>query len=219
MWPPGHARETSHLAYDALHAPFVDRGVAGHIGSRRMARARRYAMSSPAAPTSSLRGAPVAGDGRRLGRIVAWVLVAGIIIIGVVMVGAKVVDNDRAVRLHSSGIPVSARVTYCLGQLGGSGTNAVGFACKATYKVAGTTYNEPVGGMSTFAPPGSTMAGVVDPQNHTVLVTKASASSTTSTTAGLLFPVLVIVAGIVLAGILLVTRRRSAGEAPASPSP
>ena len=176
-------------------------------------------MSEQAASTTSLRGARVAGDGRRLGRIVAWVLVAGMIVLGVVMVGAKIADNDRAVRLHTSGIPVSARVTYCLGQLGGSGTNAVGFACKATYKVADTTYNEPVGGMSTFARPGSTVAGVVDPQNHTVLVTKASASSTTSTTAGLLFPALVILAGVVLAGILLATRRRGADEAeePASP--
>ena len=171
-------------------------------------------MSETSSSTSSLRGAPVAGDGRRLGRIVAWILVIAMIVLGVVMVFAKVTDNHKANRLHTSGIPVTAHVTYCLGQLGGSGTNAVGFSCKAAYVVGGAHYDEPVGGQSTFARPGTSLAGVVDPSNHTVIVTAASASTVTSPTAGLVFPILVVIAGLVLAGILVATRRRDPAELP-----
>lgn len=169
-------------------------------------------MSDPSPVSSSLRGAPVAGDGRRLGRTIGWVLVLAMILLGLVMVVAKVDDNNKAHRLHASGIPVTARVTYCLGQLGGSGTNAAGYSCKAAYMVGGAHFDEPVGGLSTFARTGSTLAGVVDPVNHTVLVTAASASRATSVTAGLVFPILVVVAGLVLVGILVATRRRDAGE-------
>ncbi len=40
------------------------------------------------------------------------------------------------------GIPVEAKVVACLGLLGGSGSNAAGYACHATYVVGGHRYDE-----------------------------------------------------------------------------
>jgi len=62
--------------------------------------------------------------------------------------------------LRQHGIPVTVTVTGCLGLLGGSGSNPVGYACRGSYVVDGHRYNEPIPG-TALHDPGTRLDGVV----------------------------------------------------------
>jgi hypothetical protein len=101
----------------------------------------------------SLRGASVEFDRRR----------AGHVIVGVFTV-AGVHSNNHTDELHDHGVPVTVTVTGCLGLLGGSGSNAAGYACHGTYVLDGRRSTVSLPGTS-FHRPGSTIPSLAVPDD------------------------------------------------------
>ncbi|HEY5303914.1 MAG TPA: hypothetical protein VIJ86_07645 [Acidimicrobiales bacterium] len=139
------------------------------------------ARSSLDERVGALRGSAAVGVGRSFwlytGAIVL-IIVAVVVVISFISASN---DNARVDRMKSHGISVTVTVVDCTGNLGGSGSNGVGYTCRGNYQVNGVSYHEPIGSMTAFSPPGTTVSGVVDPAQHgTVVVSSAIRDSSTS---------------------------------------
>lgn len=75
------------------------------------------------------------------------------------MTGAH--QNAQITALKTDGVQVVETVSSCLGQLGGSGSNAAGYSCTGTLTLHGRLYHDPVPGNSLYAP-GTKIRIVVD---------------------------------------------------------
>lgn len=122
-------------------------------------------------------GAPV-----RVGRRIWFYAGVGALIIFVVVIVVSFVsaahDNSRIERLKARGVSVTVTVTTCIGNLGGSGSNASSYTCSGSYHVAGTRYVETIGSMSFSASPGAHISAVADPSRlSTVVIASAVAAS------------------------------------------
>jgi hypothetical protein len=72
-------------------------------------------------------------------------------------------------------------VTNCVGDIGGSGSNASGYTCHGTYRVAGRRYAQIIGSKSTLSPEGSKVKGIADPlRPSTIELASAVARSSSS---------------------------------------
>ena len=129
---------------------------------------------------ASLRG-PEAINARRKYWLGAGAL--GLILVAAAIVVAFVSatnDNARIARIRANGIPVTVTVSGCVGSLGGSGSNIVGYTCQGDYRVAGTNYHETIGSMTRLAAPGTLVRAVVDPSQHSSLVLASAARTATA---------------------------------------
>ena len=151
---------------------------------------------------------------RALGLVLALLLIA-ISVVGLVSTQR---DATRLHTLRSRGLAVDVRVTTCIGNLGGSGSNAADYTCHGRYRVGTTTYTETIEGLSGFTAPSTTVRGVVDP-HHPGEVTWQTALAHENVSASRY----VISGGLSLVGLLLAAlvvrgRRRasSSTEAPAA---
>jgi hypothetical protein len=163
---------------------------------------------SPDQPVSTLRGAGAAVDARVAGRVVlAVVLVTlGVLVVVFTVVGQH--KNAQIDELHDQGVPVTFTVDRCLGLLGGSGTNAAGYACTGSYELGGHRYHQRLPG-NAYNAPGATVRAVAVPSDPTLVSTPAMvrtdhASARVYILPGIIFAVLVAL----LAVVLLAWRRR-----------
>jgi len=130
---------------------------------------------------ASLRGAAAVGVGRRF-----WVVMAALGLIAfaaflVVSFISATNDNARINRMKDHGIPVVVTVSTCIGNLGGSGSNASSYTCTGVYAARDTSYHEVIGAMSSFVTPGTRVRAVADPgRPSTVELASAVASSKAS---------------------------------------
>lgn len=157
---------------------------------------------------STLRGpAPLAASpkiARNLG-VLALVAIAVAIVISFVSAQR---DNARIERLKSDGIPLIAVARDCVGNLGGSGSNASSYTCRASYRAGSTSYLEVVGRMSTFVAPGTKLRVIADPRQLSTIDLASSLSMASVSTRTYLVPsVLSALFVALLAGYLY--RRRS----------
>ncbi len=114
-------------------------------------------------------------------------------------------DNARIERLKFRGVPVVVTVTNCVGNIGGSGSNASGYTCHGSYRVSGEKYQEVIGSKSTLSSVGSKVQGVADPDRpSTVELASAVARSSTSTS---VYVVPIVLALLFVALTLLFLRR------------
>jgi len=181
----------------------------------------------PSDRIGQLRGAGVQVDGRRVGQVVLGIVLATLAILAVVFTVIGVHTNQQDDRLHSDGVPVTFTVTACMGLLGGSGSNAAGYACHGSYTLDGHRYADERLPGDSFHRPGSTVAAIAVPGDP-ALVSPASIVATEHSSAGV-FVVPAILGGIfvVLVALLLLLRRRrtagasgaGAGAAGAGPGP
>jgi hypothetical protein len=126
-------------------------------------------------------------------------------------------DNSRIDRLKNHGVPVVVTITNCVGNIGGSGSNAAGYSCHGTYRVDDTRYQEIIGSKTTFSAAGTTVHGVADPAHPgTVELASAVASSTSSPSA---FVVPSLLALLLIIVVLLVLRRHRSSRSRTSPQP
>jgi hypothetical protein len=160
----------------------------------------------------ALRGASVQFDPRRLVPIALTVLLATLAVLAVVFTVAGVHSNNQIDRLHHDGVPVTVTVTGCLGQLGGSGSNAAGYSCNGRYTLSGHVYTEPLPG-SALHPPGSKIAAVAVPDDP-ALVSPVSVEGNQQSSAGV-FVLPAVLGGlfVVLLAVLMLRRRRHLGQA------
>jgi hypothetical protein len=121
-------------------------------------------------PIATLRGAGVDVDRRRVGRVIGGLCLVALAFAVVILFVAGFQKNTQITRLRQRGVPVEVTVTGCLGLMGGSGSNLVGYQCSGTLTVEGHRYNEAIPG-STFRSPGSTLRAVTVPGDPALLST------------------------------------------------
>jgi hypothetical protein len=131
----------------------------------------------------SLRGPEVRNMGRRFWITTSAIILAVLASIVVVSFVSASNDNARIDRLKTHGVSVIVTVTNCVGNIGGSGSNAAGYTCHGEYQVDGVRYREIIGSKTSFSATGSTVRGVADPaQLSRVEIASAVTTSSSSPT-------------------------------------
>jgi len=157
---------------------------------------------------TTLRGAGVRADGRRIGRLA--VAIALVVVVGTAgvlyVVGFQ--KNAQIADLHRSGVPVEVTVTSCRGQLGGSGSNPVGYSCTGTYRFGGRTYRESIPG-DKILPPGGTVRGIVTPGDPSLFSTPGVLAGEQPSWRVYLAPTFLLLVALAVGGDLVLRARRS----------
>jgi len=165
-----------------------------------------------------LRGAGVSADVRRVARIVASLLLAGLAVLVFVFYAAGARKNAQITELRQHGIPAEMTVSSCMGLLGGSGSNPVGYSCHGTITVGGRTYDDPIPGNSLYAP-GAKLAGVTVAGDPALFTTPALLHSEHASWRVYVLPaVLTGVLVLAVAGLLVLRGRRRDRQAAAASS-
>jgi hypothetical protein len=177
------------------------------------------AEGKPAERIGQLRGAGVSVDGRRVGQVAIGIVLATLAILAIVFTVVGFHTNLQNDRLHNDGVPVTFTVTGCMGLLGGSGSNAAGYACRGTYTLDGHSYREQLPGDS-FHRPESTVPAVAVP-GDAALVSPASIVATEHSSASVFVLPAILGSIFLLLGALLLAlrRRRQAATKGGSPAP
>ena len=167
---------------------------------------------SPVDSPARLRGADAPAVSGRFWLLAAGAALAIAAVAITVSVLSAVNDNARITRLHHAGIPVSVTVTSCIGNLGGSGSNAANYTCRGSYSVAGSHYVETISSLTTFTSPGRHVAAVVDPAHHGSLTLASALATTQASSARYLIPAAMSLVWLVIAAGYLwwLARRRHA---------
>lgn len=158
---------------------------------------------------ASLRGPTAIDIGRKLWLFAGMI---GLVIFAVALVVSLVSatnDNARINRMKSQGISVIVTVTYCSGNLSGSGSGSAGYTCRGDYTVDGVHYNERIGSMSTFVASGTTVRAVADPARHSTVVLASVVRASTSSADAFIPSGLLSIAFIALTVAFLRMARRS----------
>jgi hypothetical protein len=156
----------------------------------------------------TLRGAAVDVDRRRLGLAVGGICVAGLVVAVVVLFVAGLQKNAQITRLRQHGIPVEITVTGCLGLMGGSGSNLVGYQCSGTLTVAGHHYDEVIPG-STLRSPGSRLQVVAVPGDPALLATTGALAAEHASWRVFILPATLLLILVLLAGTVALRRGRA----------
>ncbi len=99
-----------------------------------------------------LRGAGVAANPGRVGRVLGALALAGLAVSSVVLFVGGVHSNDQLTRLRHDGVPVDVTITGCVAQIGGSGSNIAGYRCNGTFTLDGRRYHEGLPGNTAYNP-------------------------------------------------------------------
>ena len=160
-------------------------------------------------PVSTLRGARIEVDSRRATQVVVGVCLVATVVLAIVLFVVGVHKNTQISELRNHGVPVQVTVTKCLGLLGGSGTNAAGYACTGTFVVDRHRYSEIVPG-TTLYPPGTRIKAITAPGDPGLFSTATEVASEHASFGVFIVPILLLGAFVGLIGVV-VARRRSKG--------
>jgi hypothetical protein len=163
-------------------------------------------------PISTLRGAGVEADGRRVARAVVALCLVTLAVVTVVLFSAGIKKNAQITRLRHHGVTVDVRVSGCLGLMGGSGSNAAGYACNGTFTLGGRRYSDAIPG-NTFYRPGATVRAVTDPADPALLSTVAMVNAERASWRVFVLPGCLLALLVVLGGLVAERRRRAKEEA------
>ncbi|MGH9080289.1 MAG: hypothetical protein ACRDYE_09505 [Acidimicrobiales bacterium] len=92
----------------------------------------------------TLRGAGVDVDGPRVAWVVVGICLVALVASIVLLVMAGIEKNAQISRFHQGGVVVEATVSGCIGLMGGSGSNLVGYDCRAAFTIDGHHYDEAI---------------------------------------------------------------------------
>lgn len=147
-------------------------------------------------------------DTRRVGHVFLALVVVGLAVLVVVLSLAGFRKNSQITQLHMNGVQVEVTVSGCLGLLGGSGSNAAGYACKGTFTLDGHRYSENIPG-NVQRPPGTKVRAVTVRDDPALIDTaSALAHEHTSGNVFILPTILLIVLALLLAGLAVSRRHR-----------
>ena len=113
---------------------------------------------------------------RLAARVVAALVLVGLAATAVALFVVGAHKNGQIASLRDNGAAVSVRVTTCLGQLGGSGSNLAGYTCNGTFTFDGRRYNVVIPGNVERAP-GDHVACVVNRADPTLIDTASDVAS------------------------------------------
>lgn len=162
--------------------------------------------SSAAAPVSTLRGARIEVDGRRVGRVflVACLVALAALSSAFFIVGAH--KNAQISELHANPARVVVTVVTCRGLMGGSGSNGAGYACTGTFTLAGHRFREAIPGSTLYAPQTRIVAVAAGDGSGLFTLPRLLADEQSSWRVYIL-PSVLLVALVLLLGTLLLKRR------------
>jgi len=181
-------------------------------------------IDSSDGPLTTLRGAGVDVDVRRIGQVVIGICLVGVAVLAVIQLVAGFQKNAQINSLRNNGVPVQIRVAGCMGLLGGSGSNAAGYDCRGTFTLDGRTYTENLPG-NTLLIPGTTLRGVSVPGDPALVSTPSIVAAEHPSWTVFAIPVILLVFLAAILGVLFVRRRGARGTRRAdhirtgSPSP
>jgi hypothetical protein len=156
-------------------------------------------------PVSTLRGAGVDVDVRRVGGLLGRLCLAGVAVSAVIFFWSGAEKNSQITRLQHQGIPVEATVTGCLGLLGGSGSNPVGYQCRGNITLDGRNHDEVIPGDSLYRP-GTTLQLITVEGDPALLATPGSLANEHASMSVFIVPtILLLITG---AGALLLLQKR-----------
>src|SRR5580704_9665846 len=115
-------------------------------------------------PVSTLRGAGVNYDARKVGRVAVGLCLLTLAVLVVIFTVAGFHKNSQINGLRNDGVPVTVTITHCFGLMGGSGSNAAGYSCTGSFSVHGNRYTESLPG-TEFHHIGSTVSATVVPND------------------------------------------------------
>lgn len=172
---------------------------------------RTATIETPHAPVTTLRGAGVEVDGRRVGRVAVAACLVTLAVVVLVLFAAGARKNDQITRLREDGVAVRVTVSGCRGLMGGSGSNLAGYACAGTFTIGGHRYDEALPG-NTFHAPGATLQAVTVPGDPALVSTVGAVATARATWRVFVLPTILLAVLGLLVGALLLRRRRSAGR-------
>jgi hypothetical protein len=123
-----------------------------------------------------LRGASVAVDVPRVGRVLAAAALAALAAVVAILFWAGARHNSRITALREEGVAVTATVSQCRGLMGGSGSNAAGYNCTGTFSLGGHRFDATLPDGALHAR-GSTVQLVTVPGDPTLVATSAAVRS------------------------------------------
>lgn len=159
------------------------------------------------ARVSTLRGASVSVDGRRVAQVVVGLLLAALAVLGVVFIVAGINKNQQINELKDHGVPVTYVVSKCLGLLGGSGSNGAGYACQGSYTIDGRRFFEDLPGTSLYAP-GDRVSALSVRSDPTLLSTPAIVDSERASGSVFIPPAVLLGVCALLGGAVLLRHRQ-----------
>jgi hypothetical protein len=162
----------------------------------------------PDAPLTVLRGARVEIDPRRARRLVIGASLVVLTAVAVVLLVAGLNKNSQATSLQQHGVPVAVTVSGCVGLLGGSGSNAAGYACHGTYTFNGRRFHEDIPG-TTLLPPGTVVRGVIVPTNPALLSTPRAVAEQRASWRVFIAPAILFAIVLIVLAVVVVTSRRA----------
>ena len=162
---------------------------------------------SPDRPVTTLRGATVDVDPHRAVQLVLGACLVGLTVAAVVLLVSGIQKNAHTASLQNHGVPVPVTVSGCLGLLGGSGSNAAGYACKGTYTYDGHRYQQAIPG-DALLHAGAVIRGVIVPSDPRLLSTPAAVAAQRTSWRVYLAPAILFGILVVASGALLLARRR-----------
>jgi hypothetical protein len=160
------------------------------------------------APVTTLRGARVEVDGRRVGRAFIVLCLLTLLVLAAVFFAVGANKNAQINALRNHGVPVTITATSCNGLIGGSGSNLAGYACSGTYTFGGKRYARAIPG-DVLPSPGSRIEGVVAPSDPGLVSTASIIAQEHASARVFILPAILLAVVLALVGVI-VQKRRSA---------
>lgn len=174
------------------------------------------APSAETDPVTVLRGAKVDVDPRRTRIAIAIVLLAALGSVAVTLLVAAFEKNAQINELRFHGVQVEMTVTRCLGLLGGSGSNAAGYACRGTYTFGRRRFEKAIPG-DLLRAPGSKIVAVIVPTDPALVSTEAAVRAERASADVFIVPAISLVLFVLASGLLVL--RTGLGRRSTSLSP
>jgi hypothetical protein len=154
----------------------------------------------------TLRGAGVDVDVRRVAWVVVGACLLALVVSSVVLFVAGAQRNAQINRFHQHGVVVDATVSGCIGLMGGSGSNLVGYDCRATFTLDGHRYDEALAGDTTPVT-GAKFRAVTVPGDPALLATVATVSGEQASWRVFILPTVLLALALAIGALLLLLRR------------
>lgn len=155
-----------------------------------------------------LRGASVEADIRLIGRVIVGACSVALAALVTVLFLAGAHKNAQITELRQHGVRVEDKVSRCLGLLGGSGSNAGGYACAGTFMLDGQRYDEAIPG-DTLRAPGAILRAVAVPGDPPLVSTVRALQAEHSSWRVFILPTVLLVVLLLLVATLALRPRRA----------
>lgn len=167
----------------------------------------------------SLRGPDARSINGRIWFVAGALLLALFALIIIVSLISATNDNARIERLKDHGVAVAVTVTSCVGDIGGSGSNAAGYTCHGSYRLHGVHYREIIGSKTTQSRPGTVVRAVADPAHPSTIELASRVHASSASTSVYVVPGLLALFLFVLLPVFVRRWRASQSRVSRGPSP